>query len=82
MIPRQQTSYFFEARLLKSQARLIAAIALFRQLLQMDPNRLNARRELAHTLMLNRDYGPAEFHFNHLLRIDNNPRMRVGYRSF
>lgn len=80
--PSPADKLFFEVRLLKSQARLIAAIALFRQVLQMDPNHLNARRELAHTLMLNRDYGPAEFHFNHLLRIDNNPRMRVGYRRF
>ena len=73
---------FFDARLLKSQAKFTAAIALFRQVLQLDPNRMNARRELAHTLLLNRDFEPAEFHFNQLLRIDENPNMRDGYRRF
>ena len=65
--PSPADRLFFDARLLKSQAKLTAAIALFRQVLQIEPNRMNARRELAHTLLLNRDFGPAEFHFNQLL---------------
>ncbi|RZO39217.1 MAG: tetratricopeptide repeat protein, partial [Rhodobacteraceae bacterium] len=73
--PSPADRLFFDARLLKSQAKFTAAIALFRQVLQLEPNRMNARRELAHTLLLNRDFGPAEFHFNQLLRIDENPKM-------
>lgn len=69
-------------RLLKSQGEFKKAIALFRQVLQLEPNRMNARRELAHSLLLNRDFGPAKFHFNQLLRIDENPNMRDGYRRF
>jgi len=80
--PSPADRLFFDARLLKSQAKLTAAIALFRQVLQIEPNRMNARRELAHTLLLNRDFGPAEFHFNQLLQIDENPKMRDGYRRF
>ena len=80
--PSSADRLFFDARLLKSQAKLTAAIALFRQVLQIEPNRMNARRELAHTLLLNRDFGPAEFHFNQLLQIDENPKMRDGYRRF
>ena len=53
--PSPADRLFFDARLLKSQAKLTAAIALFRQVLQIEPNRMNARRELAHTLLLNRD---------------------------
>lgn len=80
--PTQVDKLFFDARLLKSQGRLELAIGLFRRILQRDPNHINARRELAHTLMLNRDFGPAEFHFKQLLRIDNNQKMRAGYRRF
>lgn len=80
--PSPADRLFFDARLLKSQAKFTAAIALFRQVLQLEPNRMNARRELAHTLLLNRNFGPAEFHFNQLLRIDENPNMRDGYRRF
>ena len=80
--PSPADRLFFDARLLKSQAKLTAAIALFRQVLQIEPNRMNARRELAHTLLLNRDFGPAEFHFNQLMRIDEDPKMRDGYCRF
>ena len=80
--PSPADRLFFDARLLKSQAKLTAAIALFRQVLQIEPNRMNARRELAHTLLLNRDFGPAEFHFNQLMRIDEDPKMRDGYHRF
>ena len=80
--PTQVDRLFFDARLLKSKGRLTESIELFRRVLQMEPNRLDARRELAHTLMLNRDFGPAEFHFKQLLAIDKNQKMRAGYRRF
>lgn len=73
---------FFEGLILKSQRRFDAAIAAFREVLRLDPNYLNARRELAHTLLLNKDYGPAQYHFEALLAIDQNPQMRSGYRRF
>lgn len=80
--PSQADRVFFEARILKAQRRFPEAIRAFRQVLQIDPNYINARRELAHTLLLNRDYGPARFHFDELLRIDQNDQMRDGYRGF
>ena len=80
--PSQADRVFFEARILKAQGRLPEAINAFRQVLQIDPNYINARRELAHTLLLNRDYGPSRFHFLQLLKIDPNDQMRNGYREF
>lgn len=80
--PSQADRIFFEARILKSQRRFLEAIHVFRQVLQIDPNYIDARRELAHTLLLNRDYGPSRFHFEELLKIDQNGQMRDGYRGF
>lgn len=80
--PSRADRVFFEARILKAQRRFPEAITAFRQVLQIDPNYINARRELAHTLLQNRDYGPARFHFKELLKIDQNEQMRDGYRGF
>ena len=80
--PSQADRVFFEARVLKAQHRFPEAIQTLRQVLQIDPNYINARRELAHTLLLNRDYGPARFHFEELLKVDHNNQMLDGYRGF
>ena len=80
--PSQADRVFFDGRILKAQRRFPEAINAFRQVLQIDPNYINARRELAHTLLLNRDYGRARFHFEELLKIDQNDQMRDGYRGF
>jgi hypothetical protein len=80
--PSQADQVFFEARILKAQRRLPEAINSYRKVLQIDPNYINARRELAHTLLLNREYGLARFHFEALLKIDQNDRMRDGYHGF
>lgn len=80
--PSEADRLFFEGRVLKAQGRLGEAVQVFRQVLQRDPDYINARRELAHTLLLSRDYGPAEFHFDALLRVDSNEEMRDGYRRF
>ena len=60
----------------------MATITLFRQVLQIEPNRMNAQRELVRKLLLNRDFGSAEFHFNQLLRIDETSKMRDGRLRF
>ena len=80
--PTETDRLFFAGRILKAQGRFQEAIDVFREILRLDPDYINARRELAHTLLLNRDYGPAEYHFETLLRIDRNDRMRGGYRRF
>ena len=80
--PTDADQLFFAGRVLKAQGRLSEAIQVFREILRLDPDYINARRELAHTLLLNRNYGPAEYHFNALLRIDRNDRMRDGYKRF
>jgi len=50
--------------------------------LRLEPDRLNARRELAHTLMLAHRYKASEYYFRQLLKIDGNREMRAGYQSF
>ena len=47
--PSQADRVFFEARMLKAQRRFPEAISTFRQVLQIEPNYINAHRELAHT---------------------------------
>ena len=73
---------FFDARVHKLRGDLDAAIALFREILRIDPNHLNALRELAHTLMLNHEDVAARHHFETLLDVDSNPEMRAGYQGF
>ncbi len=73
---------FFNARVLKAAGRLDEAIVVFRQVLDRDPAHLNAKRELAHSLMLIQDDAAAERAFNHLLDIDKNPHMKLGYHQF
>lgn len=80
--PNRAQQPFFEGRLAKSQGALKPAIAYFRRALRLDPGYLNARRELAHTLMLDGQFAAAEFHFRQLLNIDQNVAMRAGYQQF
>lgn len=80
--PSEADKVFFVARVLKSRGQYEQAIAGFRRVLQLDPKHLNARRELAHTLLLARDYDDAEAQFKRLTATDPNPRMQEGYDRF
>ncbi|SMX32273.1 surface lipoprotein assembly modifier [Actibacterium lipolyticum] len=80
--PSEAEYAFFEGRTLKVQGRLAEAIKAFRTALQIDPEYIQARRELAHTLLLDQQFDVAEYHFNALLDIDPNPQLREGYRDF
>lgn len=80
--PSRADRVFFDGLVLKAHRRYNQAIHAFRHVLQIDPNYINARRELAHTLLISRNYGPARFHFEELLKIDRNDKMRDGYRGF
>lgn len=80
--PTRADHVFFQGQLRKAVGQLPAAIAAFREVLRIDPRYVNARRELAHTLLLARDFSVSEFHFRSLLREDQNPNMRQGYRQF
>lgn len=80
--PSDLDRLFFLGQVQKAQGQLAPAIATFRQVLQIEPNYLNARRELAHSLLLAGQYEAAVFHFETLLDIDPSPAMRVGYRRF
>lgn len=80
--PSDADKVFFVGQVLKSQRKLKEAIEVFREVLRIDPTYINARRELAHSLLLNRNYAAAELHFNTLLRIDQNASMRRGYQAF
>ncbi len=80
--PTQAQRLFFEGRVAKARGALKPAIGNFRQALRLDPGYLNARRELAHTLMLDGQFSAAEYHFRELLRIDKSTAMRAGYQRF
>lgn len=73
---------FFEGQVLKAAGQLTQAAEIFRQVLRSDPDFINARRELAHTLLLRRDYRSASYHFRKLMETDPNEFMRTGYRRF
>ncbi|SFR07474.1 surface lipoprotein assembly modifier [Poseidonocella sedimentorum] len=73
---------FLEGRIAKARGALDTASAAFREVLRAAPNRINARRELAHTLLMEGKYAAAERQFAMLLAEDDNPRMRAGYRRF
>ncbi|WP_157946878.1 surface lipoprotein assembly modifier [Thalassobius sp. I31.1] len=79
---REEDRLVLEGRIAKLQRRLPEATHLFRQALLLDPGHIIARRELAHSLLLARDFRPAEHHFNDLLNSDPDPRMRDTYRNF
>ncbi len=80
--PSPADRLFLTGLILKARGQLDQAAALFRQVLRDDPGYLNARRELAHTLLLRKDYDGAEYYFTGLLKIDRNETMRSGYRRF
>lgn len=73
---------FFEARVAKAEGRYKDAIGIFRNVLQRDPTYLPARRELAHTLFLVKDYRGSTHHFEDLLRNDPDTDQRRGYVHF
>ncbi len=73
---------FFQGQLLKAARNFTQAVGVFREVLRQNPQHLNARRELAHTLLSARQYDVAKFHFDQLLEIDPNETMRGGYRRF
>ena len=73
---------FFQGQLLKAARNFTQAVDVFREVLRQNQQHLNARRELAHTLLLARQYDVAKFHFDQLLEIDPNETMRGGYRRF
>lgn len=80
--PSTNDKVFFIGRVLKAQRQYAKAIAVFREILARDPGYLNARRELAHTLLLAGQFEVAEYHFNQLLEIDPSPQMQPIYRRY
>ncbi len=79
--PTELDNMFFVARVLKASGRPEEAIALFVEILNRDPNYINARRELAHTLLTTNKYEAASTQLGILQRVDTNPQMLAGYRQ-
>ena len=73
---------FFDGRILKAVQQFDQAIAVFREVLRLDPTYIAAKRELAHTLLLTGNLDVAEFHFRELLRQDQNRGAHADYRYF
>ena len=79
--PTELDNMFFVARVLKATGRAGDSIALFVEILNRDPNYINARRELAHSLLTAGKYDAANTQLDILQRIDQNPQMQAGYRQ-
>ena len=80
--PTNTDRLFFQGQVLKATRKFPQAITTFREVLRQNPQHLNARRELAHTLLMTKNYNVAKFHFETLLDIDRNTTMQAGYSNF
>lgn len=80
--PTEIDRLFFQGQVLKASGDFQRAIDIFREVLIRNPQHLNARRELAHTLLLAEQYDAARSNFRRLLEIDPNETMRNGYSNF
>lgn len=80
--PNEIARLFFAGRVLKFLQKYSTAIEIFEEILDRKPDHINAKRELAHVLILVKDLGGAEKYFRELLLIDNNEVMQNGYRRF
>lgn len=80
--PTEIDGLFFIGRILKTSQLYEKAVQVFEEILRREPLHLNAKRELAHTLLLSRQFRIAETRFRELLRDDNNEIMQSGYRRF
>ena len=79
--PTDLDKMFFVARVLKATGRVDESIKLFAEILNQNPNYINARRELAHSLLAAKKYNAASTQLGILQRIDQNPQMLAGYRQ-
>ncbi|HGG06074.1 MAG TPA: DUF560 domain-containing protein [Aliiroseovarius sp.] len=78
----QTQRLFLQGRLAKKAGNYGDAIAAYREVLRLSPESLLARQELAHTLLLAREYDPAAFHFRELMRLDSRPDARRTYQAY
>jgi len=79
--PTELDKLFFVARVFKATGRTEEAIRLFVEILNRDPSYINARRELAHTLLSAQKYEAASTQLALLQQIDRNPQMQAGYQQ-
>ncbi len=80
--PSEADRLFFKGRVQKAHGHLRESVDTFREVLRIEPSHINAKRELAHSLMLLKDYDVAEFHFKELMEVDKNTDMRDSYQNF
>ena len=79
--PSELDELFFIARVFKATGRAEEAVAALVEILNRDPNYINARRELAHTLLTTGRYDAAQTQLDMLKRVDSNPQMQAGYQQ-
>ena len=80
--PTRADLLFFRALILQNLGQFDEAISLLSEALIENPNHLNARRELASTLFLQKKYRLAEQSFQELIEIDGTPEMQSVYLGF
>jgi len=80
--PSEITRLFFVGRIYKASKKFPVAITIFEEILKRDPGHINAKRELAHTLLLAGNFTEAKTNFQELAQLDSNEVMLDGYRQF
>jgi hypothetical protein len=80
--PRIEDVLFFRGLVAQRNEDYVQAVSLFNEALSVNPNHLNARRELANTLFMQGRYRQAEQAFTELIVVDNTPNMGRIYNEY
>ncbi|MCV6594781.1 MAG: surface lipoprotein assembly modifier [Silicimonas sp.] len=72
---------FEQARAERARGQFDQAITRLRALLRAFPGDVILREELGLTLLMAKDYGAAQYHFEELDRISTDPKRRALYKS-
>lgn len=72
---------FLEAQIARAEGDLKEAVAIYREILVVEPALLLARRGLVQTLLDLKDFEAAEFHLKILNRSDPSPAARANYQQ-
>lgn len=80
--PKIEDILFFRGLVAQSNQDYVQAVSFFNKALSVNPNHLNARRELANTLFMQGRYRQAEQAFVELIEVDNTPNMGRIYNEY
>lgn len=78
--PSKADVLFFDALVAKSEKNWDRALPLLEQVIILQPNHMNARREMAHVLLLSKRFRLAERNIKALQDFDPVPQMQRAYQ--